>query len=63
MLPREDGFNSAQAHHTSLDFGNGLQWEVPSNADLSMLNVTSLFNWDQPLDFFTGGLGTDNFQL
>ncbi|KAK4652829.1 hypothetical protein QC762_513000 [Podospora pseudocomata] len=63
VLPREDGFNSAQAHHTSLDFGNGLQWEVPSNADLSMLNVTSLFNWDQPLDFFTGGLGTDNFQL
>ncbi|KAK0660802.1 fungal-specific transcription factor domain-containing protein [Cercophora samala] len=60
-LPREDGFSSAQAHHTSLDFGNGLQWQVPNDGDLSMLNVTSLFNWDQPLDFFTGGLGTDNF--
>ncbi|KAK4195296.1 fungal-specific transcription factor domain-containing protein, partial [Triangularia verruculosa] len=62
MAPRDDGLTPAQVHHSPLDFGNGLQWQVPSDGDLSMLNVISLFNWDQPLDFFTGGLGTKNLQ-
>ncbi|KAK4176854.1 fungal-specific transcription factor domain-containing protein [Triangularia setosa] len=62
MMLGDDDSNAAQTHHTPLDFGNGLQWQVPSAGDLSMLSVTSLFNWDQPLDFFTGGLGTDSFQ-
>ncbi|KAL1843954.1 hypothetical protein VTJ49DRAFT_6358 [Mycothermus thermophilus] len=48
------------AHHQHDDgmfqLGGGFQWQLPTGVGSDILDTGLLFNWDQSLDFLTGGL-------